>query len=58
MKLSSLREPGYEIVRVAEELKVDLIALGTHGHSGWKRFTIGSVAELVVRYAPMVTWIK
>jgi len=53
-----VKPPSHEIVRVAEELKVDLIALGTHGHSGWKRFTIGSVAELVVRYAPMVTWIK
>ncbi|TDI73639.1 MAG: universal stress protein [Betaproteobacteria bacterium] len=44
-----MKPPSHEIVRVAEELKVDLIALGTQGHSGWKRFTIGSVAELVVR---------
>ena len=43
---------GHEIVRVAEELNADLIVLGTHGYSGWKRFTIGSVAELVVRHAP------
>jgi len=45
-------DPGHEIVRVAEELNTDLIVLGTHGFSGWKRFTIGSVAELVVRHAP------
>jgi nucleotide-binding universal stress UspA family protein len=45
-------DPSHEIIRVAEELNADLIVLGTHGHSGWKRFTIGSVAELVVRYAP------
>jgi nucleotide-binding universal stress UspA family protein len=45
-------DPGHEIVRVAEELNADLIVLGTHGFSGWKRFTIGSVAELVVRHAP------
>jgi universal stress protein A len=45
-------DPGHEIVRVAEELKADLIVLGTHGYSGWKRFTIGSVAELVVKHAP------
>ncbi len=45
-------DPGHEIVRVAEELNADLIVLGTHGYSGWKRFTIGSVAELVVRHAP------
>ena len=45
-------DPGHEIVRVAEELNADLIVLGTHGYSGWKRFTIGSVAELVGRHAP------
>lgn len=45
-------DPGDEIVRVAEELNADLIVLGTHGFTGWKRFTIGSVAELVVRHAP------
>lgn len=45
-------DPGHEIVRVAEEINADLIVLGTHGYSGWKRFTMGSVAELVVRHAP------
>jgi universal stress protein A len=45
-------DPGHEIIRVAEELNTDLIVLGTHGYSGWKRFTLGSVAELVVRHAP------
>jgi nucleotide-binding universal stress UspA family protein len=45
-------DPGHEIVRVAEELNADLIVLGTHGYSGWKRFALGSVAELVGRHAP------
>ena len=45
-------DPSHEIVRVAEELNTDLIVLGTHGHSGWNRFTIGSVAEFVGRHAP------
>ena len=45
-------DPGHEIVRVAEELNADLIVLGTHGYTGWKRFALGSVAELVVRHAP------
>ena len=45
-------DPGHEIIRVAEEIDADLIVLGTHGYSGWKRFTIGSVAELIVRHAP------
>ena len=43
---------GEETIRVAKELKADLIVLGTHGYSGWKRFTIGSVAEYIVRHAP------
>jgi len=45
-------DPGHEITRVAEELNADLIVLGTHGYSGWKRFAIGSVAEFVTKYAP------
>jgi len=45
-------DPGHEIVRVAEEQNADLIVLGTHGHTGWKRFTIGGVAEFVGRHAP------
>ncbi len=45
-------DPGHEIVRVAEEQNADLIVLGTHGYTGWKRFTLGSVAEFVVKYAP------
>jgi nucleotide-binding universal stress UspA family protein len=43
---------GEEIVRIATELNADIIVLGTHGYSGWKRFTIGSVAEYIVRHAP------
>ena len=45
-------DPGHEIIRVAEEENTDLIILGTHGYTGWKRFTLGSVAELVVKHAP------
>jgi universal stress protein A len=45
-------DPGHEIIRVAEERNADLIVLGTHGYTGWNRFTLGSVAELVVRHAP------
>jgi nucleotide-binding universal stress UspA family protein len=45
-------DPGHEIIRVAEEENADLIILGTHGYTGWKRFTLGSVAELVVKHAP------
>jgi len=45
-------DPGHEIIRVAEELNADLIVIGTHGYTGWKRFTLGSVAEFVVKHAP------
>ncbi len=45
-------DPGHEIIRIAEELNADLIVLGSHGYTGWKRFTLGSVAEFVVRHAP------
>ena len=44
-------DPGHEIIRVAEERNADLIVLGTHGHTGWKRFSIGSVVEFVVKHA-------
>ena len=29
----------------------DLLVLGTHGHGGFKRLVLGSVAEATVRYA-------
>jgi universal stress protein A len=44
--------PSCEIVETARALDVDLIVIGTHGHTGWKHFCIGSTAERVVRAAP------
>lgn len=38
-----------EILRVAEEDKVDLIVMGTHGRVGIDRILFGSVAEKVVK---------
>lgn len=43
--------PFKEICHVAETLSVDLIVLTTHGHTGLKRFWLGSTAERVVRRA-------
>jgi nucleotide-binding universal stress UspA family protein len=40
------------ICRVADELAVDVIVLGSHGRSGLKRLFLGSVSEHVVRHAP------
>ena len=44
-------DPTTVILAVAEELKVDLIVMPTHGHKGIERTVLGSVAERVVRGA-------
>jgi universal stress protein A len=44
-------DPATEIVRLADEEKVDLIVMGTHGRGGLRRLLMGSVAESVVRHA-------
>jgi nucleotide-binding universal stress UspA family protein len=40
------------ICRVAEELGVDVIVVGSHGRTGLNRLFLGSVSEHVVRHAP------
>jgi nucleotide-binding universal stress UspA family protein len=45
-------EAASEIVRVAEERKVDLIVISSHGRTGLGRIFFGSTAESVVRHAP------
>ena len=44
--------PYEEISRFAEENKIDLIVIGTHGRTGLDRMLFGSTAEQVVRHAP------
>ncbi len=44
-------DPAAEILRVADELKCDLIVMGMHGRRGVARLLMGSVAEHVVRKA-------
>jgi nucleotide-binding universal stress UspA family protein len=41
-----------EIVRAAQDLKADMLVLGTHGRSGVTKFFMGSVAARVVATAP------
>ena len=41
--------PAEAIIRMAEETKVDLIAMSTHGRSGLSRWAFGSVAEKVLQ---------
>ena len=43
--------PYDEIVRLTEELEIDLVIMSTHGRAGLKRFFIGSTTEKVVRHA-------
>lgn len=49
--------PAQAILKAAEEEDVEMIVMGTHGRSGFKRLLIGSVAEAVVQKAkcPVLT---
>ena len=49
--------PFDEIIRVADEERVDLIVISTHGYTGLKHVLMGSTAERVVRHAscPVLT---
>jgi nucleotide-binding universal stress UspA family protein len=50
-------DPAEAIVHVADSEHCDLIVLGTHGRTGFRRLLMGSVAEAVVRRAnvPVLT---
>jgi nucleotide-binding universal stress UspA family protein len=56
LKVSTLTvpgDPGETILRTAEEKKVDLIVLSTHGRSGLRRLVFGSVAEHVLKHSTL-----
>jgi nucleotide-binding universal stress UspA family protein len=44
--------PAEQIVRAAEQHKVDLIILGHRGHGMFERWLLGSVSRTVIAYAP------
>ena len=44
--------PESRIVETADEMKPDLVVVGSHGYSGWERLLIGSVSDSVVHHAP------
>ena len=50
-------DPAKRILDLAEENKIDLIIISTHGRTGWHRLVAGSVAEKLVRHAscPVLT---
>jgi len=50
-KLTMEGIPKDVINSIAQEHKVDLIIMGTHGRTGLKRLLMGSVAEHVLRYS-------
>jgi nucleotide-binding universal stress UspA family protein len=48
-------ESGTPSERIGQHLQArmpDLLVLGSHGHGGFRRLVLGSVAEVTVRYAP------
>jgi nucleotide-binding universal stress UspA family protein len=45
--------PAEKIIKYAAKEKVDLIAMSTHGRSGFSRWVFGSVAEKVLRAAAL-----
>jgi len=48
---TAIGNPAAEIVSIAEQLKSDLIVIGSHGVGGLRRFLLGSVSDRVGHYA-------
>ena len=44
-------DPGTEIANFAQQWRIDLIVMPSHGRSGVTRLLIGSIAEQVTRHA-------
>lgn len=53
LREASTRRVSEVIVDAAKEWQADLIVVGTHGRRGIERLIIGSVAEQLVRLAPV-----
>ncbi|CAN5386307.1 universal stress protein [soil metagenome] len=43
--------PDSRIVETSEDLKADLIIIGSHGYKRWERLLLGSVSDSVVHHA-------
>ncbi|MFC4436262.1 MULTISPECIES: universal stress protein [Natrialbaceae] len=50
---TAVGKPEREVVTFAEEHDVDHIVIGSHGREGVSRVLLGSVAEKIVRRAPV-----
>ncbi len=49
--------PAQEILTFAQTQQVDLIILCSHGRTGFKRWLLGSVAQMVARYSPVPVFV-
>jgi nucleotide-binding universal stress UspA family protein len=47
------KHPVEAILNAAQTEKSNLIALATHGYGGFRRLVLGSVADKIVRHAPL-----
>lgn len=45
--------PSEGIIHVADEVGADLIMMGSHGHTGFKKMMLGSVAQNVLTQSPI-----
>ena len=45
-------DPYEQLMKVAQQRRVDLIVTSTHGRTGLEHLVIGSVAEKIIRHAP------
>ena len=56
-ELVSAGDPAKVLLKTADQVKADLIVIGTHGRRGISRFLLGSVAEKTLRKArcPVLT---
>ena len=50
-------DPRAVIIDEAEHWSADLIVVGSHGHTGFKRWLLGSVAQSVVSHAPCSVYV-
>ncbi|WP_240452417.1 universal stress protein [Virgibacillus sp. YIM 98842] len=50
-------KPAAELIKYADENKVDLIVIGNRGLSGIKKFFMGSVSQKVTNDAPCAVFV-
>lgn len=53
MEFMPVGRAAVEIVKTAKEWQANLIVIGSHGRKGLRRAVVGSVAESVMRHAPV-----